>query len=166
MKISQKGLDFLKDYETLSLQPYSDKIGLKSAPVKVWSEAATIGYGHLILKDEWSKYKNGITTKQAEDLLHLDLVDFEACINKEVKKQQLSQNEYDALVILAFNIGVTSFFKSSLLKLLNGQAGSNYPTLELAWKAFNKDNGKVSNGLVNRRASEWNIFSKNVYKRI
>jgi type VI secretion system secreted protein VgrG len=86
--------------------------------------------------------------------------------NKEVKKQQLSQNEYDALVILAFNIGVTSFSKSSLLKLLNGQAGSNYPTLELAWKAFNKDNGKVSNGLTNRRASEWNIFSKNVYKRI
>jgi aldehyde:ferredoxin oxidoreductase len=33
-------------------------------------------------------------------------------------------------------------------------------------KAFNKDNGKVSNGLINRRASEWNIFSKNIYKRI
>ena len=47
MKISQQGLDFLKDYETLALQPYSDKIGLKSAPIKVWSEAATIGYGHL-----------------------------------------------------------------------------------------------------------------------
>ena len=165
MKISQQGLDFLKDYETLSLQPYSDKIGLKSAPIKVWSEAATIGYGHLILKDEWSKYKNGITIKQAEDLLLSDLVDFEKTINSVVKKQ-LKQNEYDALVILAFNIGVSSFSKSSLLKLLNGQAGSNYPTLELAWKAFNKDNGKISNGLVNRRASEWNIFSKNIYKRI
>lgn len=165
MKISQQGLDFLKDYETLSLQPYSDKIGLKSAPIKDWSEAATIGYGHLILKDEWPKYKNGITIKQAEELLHSDLVDFEKTINSVVKKQ-LKQNEYDALVILAFNIGAPSFFKSSLLKLLNGQAGSNYPTLELAWKAFNKDNGKVSNGLVNRRASEWNIFSKNVYKRI
>ncbi len=81
-------------------------------------------------------------------------------------KKQLKQNEYDALVILAFNIGVASFSKSSLLKLLNGQAGSNYTTLELAWKAFNKDNGKVSNGLINRRASEWNIYSKNVYKRI
>ena len=165
MKISQKGLDFLKDYETLSLQPYSDKIGLKSAPIKSWSEAATIGYGHLILNTEWSKYKNGITKQQAEDLLRIDLVDFEKTINSAVKKQ-LKQNEYDALVILAFNIGVSSFSKSSLLKLLNGQAGSNYPTLELAWKAFNKDNGKVSNGLINRRASEWNIYSKNVYKRI
>jgi GH24 family phage-related lysozyme (muramidase) len=99
MKISQQGLDFLKDYETLSLQPYSDKIGLKSAPIKSWSEAATIGYGHLILNTEWSKYKTGITKQQAEDLLHSDLVDFEACINKEVKKQQLSQNEYDLILV-------------------------------------------------------------------
>lgn len=119
----------------------------------------------MILNTEWSKYKNGITKQQAEDLLHSDLVDFESCINKEVKKQQLSQNEYDSLVILCFNIGITQFKQSSVLKMLNGLKG-NYPTLELAWKAFNKDNGKVSNGLTNRRASEWNIFSKNVYKRI
>lgn len=164
MKISQKGLDFLKEYETLSLQPYDDQLGLKSAPIKSWCEGATIGYGHLISKSEWNTYKNGITKQQAEILLNEDLKEFESCVNSAVTKV-LKQNEYDALVILCFNIGTTQFKMSSVLKKLKGLT-SSYPTLELAWKAFNKSQGKVMVGLCNRRESEWNIYTQNIYKRI
>ena len=77
----------------------------------------------------------------------------------------LKVNELDALVVLIFNIGAPAFSKSSLLKMLNGQSGSNYATLEEAWKAFNKDRGQVNKGLVNRRNSEWDIWTKGIYKR-
>ena len=79
-------------------------------------------------------------------------------------KRPLKVNELDALVILCFNIGISAFSKSSVVKILNGEKG-NYDTLEEAWKAFNKDRGEINDGLVNRRQAEWNIWTKGIYSR-
>ena len=79
---------------------------------------------------------------------------------------QISQQQFDASVILAFNIGIGAFKSSSALKLINDpNASTTYDSLESAWKAWNKSQGKVSRGLVNRRNAEWNIYSKGVYER-
>ena len=44
-------------------------------------------------------------------------------------------------------------------------APSTYPSLEDAWKAWNKSQGKVMRGLENRRASEWRIYTEGIYER-
>ena len=161
MNLSQKGSDLLKSIETLALTPYDDS--KPKGTITEWCEGATIGYGHLISKSEWPKYSKGITKEQAEALFIEDAKPMIAAANKVTRP--LKVNELDALVVLIFNIGAQAFSKSSLLKMLNGQSGSNYATLEEAWKAFNKDRGQVNKGLVNRRNSEWDIWTKGIYKR-
>ena len=163
-RLSDKASGLLKEIEVLSLQPYDDSKGIKSAPTKSWSPESTIGYGHLILQNEWEQYKNGITKEQAEALFLKDAQPMVTAVNK-LLKVSVSQQEFDALVILTFNIGIGAFIKSSVLKMVNKVGGSNYPTLEEAWLAFNKDQGKVSKGLVNRRKAEYNIYTKGIYQR-
>ena len=162
MNLSQKGSDLLKSIETLALLPYDDAKP-KAGAITAWCEGATIGYGHLISKAEWTKYSKGITKEQADSLFLADAQPMVDAVLKYVKKP-LKVNELDALVILCFNIGISAFSKSSVVKMLNGEQG-NYKTLEEAWKAFNKDRGEVNKGLANRRQSEWDIWTKGIYKR-
>jgi lysozyme len=79
---------------------------------------------------------------------------------------ELYQIEFDALLMLAFNIGAEGFRTSSVVKLLNEPtARTTYRDLESAWKAWNRTQGKVSRGLVQRRACEWNIFARGAYRQ-
>jgi lysozyme len=93
-------------------------------------EGATIGYGHLIAKSEWSKYKNGITKAQADTFFNTDLTPFVNSVKNKVSAKILQQ-EFDAMVILTFNIGSSSFGSSSVLKLVNDpNATTSYASLE------------------------------------
>ncbi|MBD1558173.1 lysozyme [Vibrio sp. S9_S30] len=160
--LSQKAVTLLKGIEELATETYDDQTGKK---ITQWVKGATIGYGHLISKAEWDTYKNGITKSSAEKLLNQDLKPFVNAVNSAVKVA-LSQNEFDALVIFTFNTGIGGFRNSSVLKLINDpSAKTPYKSLELAWKAWNKSQGKVMRGLKNRRNSEWNIFENGLYKR-
>ena len=160
--LSDKGVNLLKSIEKLRTKPYDDQTGNE---IKAWVEGATIGYGHLIAKVEWEKYKNGITESQAFLLFKSDLAPFEKIV-KSLVKVPLSQNQFDALVILTFNIGESAFSSSSILKLVNDPTSKTpYSSLEKAWMAWNKSRGKVMRGLENRRRAEWSIYSKNIYQR-
>ncbi len=164
MNISKKGVELLKEYESLKLMPYDDQNPKEK--LENWNERATIGYGHLIIKTEWIKFKDGITKEEAADLKAKDLSMYIYIVNKYVKPE-LNQNQFDALVIFSYNIGPGAFKRSTALKIINDPNYTSvyYPTLESAWKAFNKDRhpvtGKkfVSNGLVNRRKKEWNLYN-------
>lgn len=160
--LSIKGVDLLKSIEALSTKPYDDQTGKN---ITTWVKGATIGYGHLVAKSEWEAYKNGISETQALDLFKSDLAPYEKSVKSSVKIQ-LSQNQFDALVILAYNIGVSAFETSSVLKLVNDSAAATpYHGLEAAWFAWNKSQGKPMQGLTNRRRAEWNIYSKGIYER-
>lgn len=161
-QMSAQGSNFLKGIEQLRLQPYDDQTG---QTIAAWVRGATIGYGHLIRQSEWSKYKNGITQAHADILFATDLAPFAKVVKTKVRLA-LAQNQFDALVILAYNIGTNAFASSSVLKLVNNPAAQTpYRDLEAAWKAWNKSQGVVSRGLINRRAAEWNIYANNVYQR-
>ena len=161
-QVSAKGSDLLKSIEQLRFDPYDDQTG-KS--ISSWVKGATIGYGHLIASGEWNKYMDGITQDQADTLFMRDLEPFVNAVRSKVTAE-ISQNQFDALVIFVFNIGVNGFSTSSALKLVNDPAAvTDYPSLEAAWKAWNKSQGKVMQGLVNRRNAEWDIYSKNIYQR-
>lgn len=159
--LSVPGSNLLLVIETLRLKPYDDQTG---RTISNWTQGATIGYGHLLQENEWAKYSNGITKSEAEALFSSDLFPFVEIVRSKVIFD-ISQNQFDALVIFAFNIGVSAFVKSSVLKLVNdSNAITSYSDLQQAWKAWNKSEDKINNGLNNRRSSEWKIYSESRYE--
>lgn len=162
LTLSSRGLSLLKAIEDLALKPYDDQTG---KDITEWVKGATIGYGHLIASADWDKYKNSISEASASSLFSSDLAPFIRSVQSKVTTS-LKQNEFDALVIFAFNIGDFNFSTSSVLKLINDPTAiTSYSSLEAAWKAWNKSQGKEMRGLNNRRQAEWDIYSKNIYKQ-
>ncbi|MGD8784662.1 MAG: glycoside hydrolase family protein [Thioalkalispiraceae bacterium] len=161
-KLSRKATDLLKAIEGLRLKPYNDQTG---KTIHRWVKGATIGYGHLIARRAWKQYKHGITRSAAEALFNTDLAPFVAKVQDSISANILQQ-EFDALVILTFNIGRTAFGNSSVRRLINNPgANTSYPNLEKAWKAWNKSQGRYNRGLANRRHAEWKMYTKGVYQR-
>lgn len=162
LTMSPEAVELLQAIETLRLQPYDDQTG---EDIDVWVKGATIGYGHLIAEDDWDTYKDGITAEQAADLFRADAEPFERTVG-EVISVGVQQYEFDAMVILAFNIGRSGFRNSSVATLVNDpSAETSFATLEAAWKAWNKSQGRVNRGLVNRRDAEWRIYTSAIYAR-
>jgi GH24 family phage-related lysozyme (muramidase) len=162
LSVSPQALALLKQVETLRLSPYDDQTG---ALTSAWVSGATIGYGHLIHVAEWDRCKNGISLAAADDLLGADLEVPVTAVRSAVTVA-LMQQQFDALVILAFNIGATGLAGSSVVKLVNDPAAHTpYASLEAAWMAWDISQGKLNQGLRNRRQCEWNIYSLGVYQR-
>jgi len=136
--------DAIKEHEGLRLVAYLDSVG-------VW----TIGYG-----DTGKDVVKGltITKEQAENRLSKRLVEFEGYVNKAMKVK-LTQNQFDALVSLVYNIGPTNFNDSTLLRKLNAGDYVGAADQFLVWNKGRVD-GKlvVINGLVNRRKAERELF--------
>ncbi|HJO93149.1 MAG TPA: lysozyme [Victivallales bacterium] len=155
--------EYLKSIEKLVLYPYDDQT---QEEIHSWIEGATIGYGHLISKQEWSKYNHRITEQQANLLFLKDLTYKGEKIVQKYIKVKLTQYQFDALVSLVFNIGIGNFSDSSIKKLINNpNAMTNYSNLESAWKAWQKSQGRINNGLINRRKSEWILYSTGRFTR-
>jgi lysozyme len=140
-RISQLGIDLIKSFESCSLEPYRD-------PVKLW----TIGWGHLC--DDQDDPPAPLTQEQADALLQADLAKFEQGI-VELVKVPLTQHHFDALISLAFNIGLAAFKKSTLLKLLNEH---RYGAASDQFKRWTKAGAKTLPGLVRRREAERDLF--------
>ena len=144
--LSDNGMKLLEQFEGLRLEAYLDSAGI-----------ATIGFGSI-------KYPNGnkvklgdkTTKAQAKEYKLHDLKEFEYTVNTSVKVP-LTQNQYDALVSLSYNIGSGAFKKSTLLKKLNS---GDYKGAAEQFLVWNKVNSKRVQGLVNRREAERNLFLK------
>ena len=163
MKISDNGINMLKRFEgSVKIGDkhviYDDKTGRPLNSDKELPAGATIGYGHLIKSDE--DFKHGITERQATEILRSDISTAEHAIKDNITVP-LSQNQYDALVSLAYNIGAKNFANSTVVKYVNDSNYHNtkYPTLESAWMAWNKSGGREMAGLTNRRQQEFKLFN-------
>ncbi|WP_286033745.1 lysozyme [Fusobacterium necrogenes] len=141
MKISDKGIEFLIKEEGEVLTAYKCQAG-------VW----TIGVGHT--GDEVMPGLK-ITKEKSRELLKIDLKRFEDVVNKSVK-YPIEQYQFDALVSLAFNIGVNAFANSTVVKKIN--AGADMKDVEEAWKMWRMGGGKVLPVLVARRGREINLY--------
>ncbi|WP_019104081.1 lysozyme [Chromobacterium haemolyticum] len=140
MKTSAKGIALIQKSEGLRLKAYQDSVG-------VW----TIGYGHTG-PDVTSALV--ITHDQADALLARDLEKFEAGIMRLVKVQ-FNQNQFDALVSFAYNLGLGALQGSTLLRLLNA---GDYAGAAAQLPRWNKAGGKELPGLTRRRAAEQALF--------
>lgn len=160
MRLSNAGTNLLKSIEKLRLYPYDDHNGVR---VYQWVQGATIGYGHLLSRAEWPWVCNGIVESAALAMFRQDLAPRERLVDSAVSTP-LAQHQFDALVIMAYNIGLEGFATSSLVKLLNDpNADTPYISPEHAWKAWNKQDGEFNQGLANRRAAEWTLFTTGEY---
>ncbi len=138
-KINQLGIDLIKSFEKCRLMPYLDVGG-------VW----TVGFGatgHDITQN------THFTKEQAEERLKKDLEKFEKIC--DYIHVELTDNQFSALVCLAFNIGLTAFKNSTALKMVN----THQDPVE-AWMRWNKVNGVVVPGLTNRRKAEVELWKK------
>ena len=140
MRLSHKGRALLTQMEGKSNHVYEDVAGFK-----------TIGIGHLLKLGETMTY---LTDEQIDDLLDDDLSKFELAVTIGVHVP-LTQHQFDALVIFAFNVGVTAFSTSTLVKKLNAGDYNSVPSQLMRW---NKAGGKVVSGLTNRRKKEIELW--------
>jgi lysozyme len=143
MRTSDAGIDLIKSFEGFSPIAYRDVAGI-----------LTIGYGTTAGVKE-----DQVTSEEdAETRLRADLIHFENGIEHFVKVS-LTQNQYDALVSLIYNIGLSNFVTSTLRRKLNGgfyQAAADW---FLVWNKATID-GKLTSvpGLVRRRMRERELF--------
>jgi lysozyme len=145
-KISEKGLGLIKKFEGLKLSAYKCPAGI-----------ATIGFGNTY-------YPNGekvkltdspITKKEAEELLKFIVIPYERAVDSFCR-DDISQNQFDALVSLAYNIGVGNLKKSTLIKKVNLNPSDS--TIKSEFAKWNKAAGKVLLGLTRRREAESNLY--------
>ena len=138
-RISEKGLNIIKEFESLRLTAYRCPAGV-----------LTIGYGHTS-----GVYAGQKITKQvAHKYLLDDVARFENAVNSRVKVP-LSQNQFDALVSFTYNVGAGAFQKSDLLKYLNR---GEYMKAANEFPLWVNGGGKRLPGLVRRRRIERNLF--------
>lgn len=122
----------------------------------------TVGYGHVVNEFEKVKYKNGISPKQADDLLTEDLQDAVNCLKKLIKVN-LTANQISALISLVFNVGCGEFASSKALKLINEKNLEKAKVQLFDSKiGFVRIGNKIINGLVNRRALEAKLWDLDV----
>jgi lysozyme len=136
---------------------YDDRTGKK---VYSWGEVEgypTIGYGHKIEDNERSEYEKyfdeDMTKEEAENLFKKDVSEHTP---KGLVSVELTQNQFDALTNLIFNIGRGGFKNSNIRKYLNeGDCGR----AAAAFGQHTTSKGKVLTSLVERRAEEAAWFS-------
>lgn len=164
MQISDNGLDKLKQLEgAVKIAGrhviYDDATGRPIAPNAPLPRGATIGYGHLIKSSE--NFTGGLTERAATELLRQDVRTAQRAVQNSITAN-LTQNQYDALVMLAYNIGAKNFSESTVVKYINNPDfhSAVYPNLESAWLAWNKSGAQEMLGLSNRRRQEFEWFSK------
>jgi len=149
MNASQKCQDFIKGFESLRLTAYLP------TPDDVW----TIGWGHT-----GPDVHEGlvISKETAEDLFRADLAKFERGVER-LLKVPLTQGQFDALVSFAFNVGLDEdtdtkaegLGDSTLLRYVNS---GHYEDAAGEFLKWNKQAGKVLNGLTDRRYAEMRMF--------
>ena len=144
MKVSSKGLELIKEFE-----------GFSSVAYLCSAKKATIGYGNTFWEDGTPvKIGDQISKERAETLLKHVVDNFSVAVEVDIKIE-VTQNQFDALVSLAYNIGLGAFKNSTLLRQLNR---GNFVGASQEFLRWDKSNGKPLPGLTRRREREKLLF--------
>lgn len=149
MKVNQigaKGLNLIKKYE-----------GFKASPYRCPAGIPTIGYGATYYPDG-TKVKltdKPITTREADTMLLNMLKHYEQGVDS-FTTDKVNQNQFDALVSIAYNIGLQALKGSTLIRKVN--VDPNDKTIKNEFMRWTKANGKVLDGLLARRKEEAELY--------
>ncbi len=138
-KMSREGLELLKSFE-----------GLRLTAAQLSDGRWTMGHGHT----QYAREGAVITEADAEALLLYDLIPVQAAVNEAVTVE-ISQNQFDALVCFAFNVGVDAFRNSEVLTRVNQERMTEAALAMAIWRAGAFDGRRiVLDALVRRRSAE------------
>ena len=148
MNFSDNGLARLKSLEGFRSTAYKDSGG-----------KMTIGYGHLIVPGDGTLVGDVLEEVQATGLLKQDVQRAVDAVNAAVTVD-LNQNQFDALVIFTYNVGIHAFQTSTLLKDINISAFDSAAAQFLVWNKVHTPQGMFIEvaGLTNRRLAEKSLF--------
>ena len=136
------GIALIKQYEGLRLTTYKDAVGIP-----------TIGYGHVENPIPPGGTRT-ITAEDAEQILREDLQRFEHDVNNMLTVE-VTQNQFDALVSFAFNLGPANLKSSTLLRKVNS---GDFNGAAEEFPKWNHAGGQVLAGLTASRNAEKNLF--------
>lgn len=148
-QIPDAAVKLIQDFEGCRLTAYQDQRG-------IW----TIGYGHT-----GAVYPGQtISQEEAARLLSSDISKtcraVEACVTVPI-----NDNQFGALVSLAYNIGMGNFVKSTLLEKLENRDYVGASEQFLVWDKLHTSEGVITDiGLLRRRKAEQALFNKPVTK--
>jgi len=146
MKLNQKGYDLIKSFEGLSLKPY-----------RCQANISTIGFGNTYYENNVKVQMSDvpITKQRAEDLLKISADRYAFKVDNLVHKP-LTQNQFNALVSFAYNVGSGALASSTLLKKVN--VNPNDAMISKEFLKWNKVNKVANNGLTTRRIKESSLY--------
>jgi lysozyme len=144
MKVNTAAINLIKQFEGLRLKAYL-------CPAKIW----TIGYGHTAMAGPPAP-KSGMTITEAEAsaILVQDVSKFAQGVAAMIKVP-VTENQFGAVVSMAFNVGLGAMGKSTLMRKLNAK---DYAGAANEFMKWTKASGKVLPGLVRRRQAERTLF--------
>jgi len=144
MKIDNAGLELIKHFEG-----YMNKAYLDTA--LVW----TVGYGTTHFKYRKVNEGDSLSRKTASLILESQVNDHYSLAVEHMVSTKINQNQFDALVSFAYNLGVNALRGSTLLKYLNQ---GKYKKAAKEFKKWKYVQGKPSKGLLFRRKEEAKLF--------
>ena len=143
MRIDDNGYNALHEREGLRLKPYLDTQGVP-----------TIAMGNTYYLDgkKVTMQDKPLTIREAYKLGRVVSDNFAKQVNQLLTKE-VTQNQFNALVSLAYNIGINAFRKSTVLKRV--KVNPNDPTIKNAFMMWTKNRE-----LIGRRKSEVEQYFK------
>ena len=143
MKLDDKGLKALHEREGLRLKPYLDTQGI---PTIAMGNITYLDGRKVTMKDK------SLTKQEAEYLGNTTANNFAKEVDKLVKSN-VNQNQFNALVSLAYNIGINGFKNSTVLRLVNADPDDG--KIQDAFMMWTKNKE-----LIGRRKSEVTQYFK------
>lgn len=147
--INAETLAHVKRWEGFRKDAYPDPGSVNGLPV-------TIGYGQTRRDGKPIKMGDTISEAKAAEWLEQELARVSGVVDRLVKVP-LTDNQHGALVSFVYNVGDDAFAKSTLLKKLNA---GDYAAVPAQLARWNKNDGRVMEGLTNRRAAEAGLWAK------
>lgn len=142
LTLGPRGKALIKSFEQLRLKAY------RNFPKEPW----TAGWGHTG-KDVTAT--TVCTPQQADLWFECDTAAAVLAVNLSLVDSVLEQNEFDALVVFTYNVGIAAEAHSTLIKLVNAR---DYIGASNEFAKWNHEDGKVVDGLTRRRAAERALF--------
>lgn len=142
-RVSKAGIDLIHSFESCKLTAYPDPGSIDGKP---W----TIGWGST-----GPGIARGVvwTQQQADERFAADLGRFEKAV--ALMAPVTTQNQFDALVSFAYNVGLSALNDSTLLRM---HKAGDYAGAKLQFGRWDKNDGKTMNGLTRRRAAEAALY--------
>ena len=154
---SRAAIDLIHSFETLRLVAYKDPGSANGLPItNGWGSTTDLQGQPIKLGTVWTK-------EYADAKFAQDLASFETGVNILLSGRPATQNQFDALISFAYNVGLDVDADAAAeglgdSTLLRKHLAGDYSGAQAAFAAWNKNDVKVMKGLIRRRAAEAALY--------